>query len=65
MDKIMHIIHICFLKNILLFFSISIIFCIFAVQKNNDYLCLKIQDLMVARNSRHITFRISSRCQPG
>ena len=61
----MHIIHICFLKNILLFFSISIIFCTFAVQKNIIYLCLKIQELMVVLSWRYATFRGCSRCLPG
>ena len=53
------------LKKTLFLLVICWIFCTFAVQKNIIYLCLKPQDLMVARSSRHITFRTSSRCQPG
>ena len=65
MDKIIHIIHIRFFKKTAIYFLFSFIFCTFAVQKNNDYLCLKTQDLSVARSLRHITFLTSSRCQPG
>ena len=52
-------------KNLALFLRISGNFCTFAVQKNITYLCLKTQDLSVARSSRRTTFLTSNRCQPG
>ena len=55
----------CGTKKTLFLLAVCGFFGIFAVQKNNDYLCLKTQDLSVARNSRRATFLTSNRCQPG
>ena len=65
MDKIIHIIHIRFFKKTAIYFLFSFIFCTFAVQKNNDYLCLKTQDLSAVPSSPNAIFLTSSPSQPG